>query len=402
MFPKFLGGDGKMRKRLNLLQNTNEIRYRYRTASKKERGEILRTFCELTGYNRKHAGRVLRGRVKRKEQSRKRGRRSHYGYDEFMEALKRLWLATDQMCGHNLKIAIPIWLPHYEVEYGPVSEKAREDLFKVSDSTIDRLLKARRAEHPKGRCGTRPGTLLRTQIPIRTDFWDVDRPGYLEGDTVEHCGGPTAGIYVCSLTLTDIDSEWTCSRAMWGKRGKEVRDQFERVEQIIPFEVCGFDADNGGEFINYELVKFFSDRPKFIPFTRSRAYKKNDNAHVEQKNYMHVRQLLGYERLDKPELVPLINDLYENAWDLYKNFFCPTMKLKAKERIGSKIRKIYYPSHTPYQRLLASPHVTEEKKNELRAVYASLNPFELKRQIQKKLRVIFQLLHQPHIEARVS
>lgn len=391
-----------MKRTEQLLRNlTNESRWRYRNARKKARGAILREYCELTGYCRKYAARILRGTVRKKQSPKRRGRRAHYQYPEFLRALKRFWLDTQQMCGRNLKVAISIWLPFYEREYGALASKVRSDLLRISPATIDRLLTPYRATHPKARGGTKPGTLLRTHIPIRTEFWDVDRPGFCESDTVLHCGETTEGIYVCSLTLTDIDSEWTCSRAVWGKQGKPVKEQLERIERILPFEMLGFDCDNGGEFINYELVKYFADRPKFIPFTRSRPNRKNDSAHIEQKNFMHVRQLLGYERFDKPELVPLINDLYENAWDPFRNFFCPTMKLQRKERLQSRMRRIYGPSHTPYQRLIASPHLPEERKNLLRATYASLDPFELKRLIEQKLRIIFQLLRQPPIEQRL-
>jgi len=389
-----------MSKCLDFLENTHETRYRYRTATKKERGEILRMFCELTGCSRRHARRVLRGKFKPKENPKRRGRRSHYGYEEFLTALKKLWLATDQMCGTNLKVAIPIWLPFYEEQYGVLGERVRQDLLGISAPTINRLLQPFRVEYPKRRSCTRPGTLLRQQIPIRTTFWNVDRPGYIEADTVHHCGESTSGVYVCSLTMTDIYSEWTENQAIWGRNGSETKIGVEAIERKLPFEILGFDCDNGGEFLNLELVRYFLGREKVVPFTRSREYRSNDNAHVEQKNWTHVRQLLGYDRFDDQAFVVLLNDLYV-SWNDYRNFFCPTMKLKEKLRDGGKTRRRYEISHTPYQRLIASEHISEEKKNDLRERFRSLNPFTLRNEIEQKLRAIFRHLRNSRLQGDI-
>jgi len=258
-------------------------------------------------------------------------------------------------------------------------------------ATIDRLLKPVRVAHGrKGLSGTRPGSLLKNQIPIRTHFWDVSQPGFMEADTVAHCGNSLAGDFVWSLTMTDILTTWTENRATWSKGAQGVLVQIQDIETRLPFALLGFDRDNGSEFLNYHLVRYFTDHPSVTSFTRSRPYKKNDNAHVEQKNWSHVRQLSGYDRFDEPSLVDIMNDLYANEWSLYQNHFCPSMKLREKQRINSKYYKKYDPPQTPYHRALASDWVTDKAKQRLEAIHQSLNPFILKRTIEKKLRVIFQ------------
>jgi len=225
--------------------------------------------------------------------------------------------------------------PSYEHEFGPLAPDVAAKLLRASAATLDRLLRPLRALHPKRRCTTRPGSLLKTQIPIRTHFWDVDRPGFFEADTVAHCGNSMAGDFVHSLTFTDICSGWTENRAVWGRGSLGVLERIQDIEAHLEFPVLGFDCDNGSEFLNHHLVRYFTDRPKQPAlFSRSRPYAKNDNAFVEQKNWTHVRQLLGYDRLDKPALVPLINALYANEWSSLTNFFCPTLKLKSKTRLG--------------------------------------------------------------------
>jgi hypothetical protein len=300
------------------------------------------------------------------------------------------------MCSQKLKAAIPLWLPFYEQEHGLVSEGVKEKLLQASSSTLDRLLRPFRAEHPKGRCTTKPGTLLKNQIPIKTSHWDVTCPGFFEADTVAHCGNSMAGDFVNSLTFTDIQTGWTENRAVWGRGSYGVIQNIKEIEEVLPFPILGFDCDNGSEFLNYHLVRYFTERPKkSVAFTRSRPNKKNDNAFVEQKNWTHVRQLLGYDRFDKPELLPLINDLYKNEWRLYTNFFCPTLKLKEKVKINSKYRKTYEPPQTPYQRVMASEQVSEEEKALLTEKFETLNPFVLRKDTEEKLKRIFSLARLP-------
>lgn len=372
------------------------IRKRYRKATRKEKSIILGEFCATCGYNRKYAIRLLRKKLL-PAPIRKPGPVPIYPKEQLLLPLKRIWFATDQMCSKKLKAAIPLWLPFYEGEYEPLQPDVRQKLLAMSAATIDRLLKPLRALYKKVRCSTKPGTLLKNQIPIKTHNWDVTKPGYFEADTVAHCGNSMAGDFVFSLTFTDIFSGWTENRAVWGKGSQGVLRQIKNIEERIAFPVLGFDCDNGSEFLNHHLVKYFTDRPKApVQFTRSRPYRKNDNAFVEQKNWTHVRQLLGYDRFDNPELVPVINELYMNEWSLFNNYFCPTLKLKEKQRINSKYTKKYEPPQTPYQRLLDSDDVSNDAKRILGSVYNSLNPFKLKRKIDDKLKAVFHIVRLPN------
>lgn len=366
------------------------IRLRYRRASRKSKATILDEFCAVCGYHRKYAIKLL-NRSGRRRRPGRAGRPATYASGTLLLALKRIWFATDQMCSKKLKAALPLWLPFYDTVYEPLRPDIKAQLLVMSPATIDRLLKPVRARAGrKGLCGTRPGSLLKNQIPIRTHHWDITQPGFMEADTVAHCGNSLAGNFAWSLTLTDIHTTWTEIRATWNKGATGVCEQIEAIESQLPFTLLGFDCDNGSEFLNYHLLRYFSDRPKEVAFTRSRPYKKNDNAHVEQKNWTHVRQLFGYDRIEDINLIPLMNDLYTNEWSLYQNHFCPGMKLIEKQRINSKYKKRYDAPRTPYQRLLDSAHIEEETKSRLRDVHRGLNPFILKQGIEKKLRRIFR------------
>ncbi|HTP65591.1 MAG TPA: ISNCY family transposase [Geobacteraceae bacterium] len=372
------------------------IRSRYRRSSRKDKAVILDEFCAICGYNRKYAIRLLKKRKTDVSLKRKPGPRSIYRDEQLFNALKRIWFATDQMCSKKLKAAIPLWLPFYEQEFEALTPEIREKLLAASPATIDRLLKPVRILHKKGRCGTKPGTLLKNQIPVKTHNWDVTKPGFFEADTVAHCGNSMAGDFVHSLTFTDIFSGWTENRAIWGRGSQGVLREIKDIEQMIVFPILGFDCDNGSEFLNHHLVRYFTDRPKApVLFTRSRPYRKNDNAFVEQKNWTHVRQLLGYDRFDNKELVPILNDLYKTEWSLFTNFFCPTLKLKEKQKLNSKYVRKYETPRTPYQRLAASDDITGDAKARLENLYNSLNPFTLKRKIETKLKTIFHIVRLP-------
>jgi hypothetical protein len=378
---------GKQAKRAYL----EAIRGRYRKAKQADKTKILDEFCAVCGYNRKYAIRLL-GRKKSTSPPRRVGRKPKYAHPQLLEALRRIWLASDQLCGKRLKVALPLWLPHYEAEYGALASEARSGLLAVSASTLDRLLKPVRVEHPKGRCGTKPGTLLKSHIPIRCEHWDVSQPGFIEADTVAHCGNSLVGDFVWSLTMTDILSGWTECRATWNKGAQGVIIQIKAIEAALPFPLKGFDCDNGSEFLNQHLLRYFSGHPEEPSFTRSRPYKKNDNAHVEQKNWSQVRQLFGYDRFDDPKLVDLMNDLYANEWSQMQNHFCPTLKLKEKSREGSRYKKRYHAPETPYQRVIASDAIPEVILEQLRANHDTLNPFDLKRRIEAKLKLIFSMV----------
>jgi hypothetical protein len=241
--------------------------------------------------------------------------------------------------------------------------------------------------------------LIAQQIPIRTDHDDVSEPGYLEVDTVAHGGESVEGDFVWSVVFTDFATTWTEARATWNRTAAGVQRNVAELESRLPFPLLGFDSDNGSEFINYGLHDFLRKRPQPVRFTRSRAYKKNDNAHVEQKNWTHVRELLGYERLDCPEIVPLLNELYREEWRQFQNFFCPSFKLESKQRLGGKVMKKYSKPQTPFERVLACASISAPAKEKLRAEYAGLNPFELKRRIERKLKQIFTLNRTPRSRA---
>ena len=363
---------------------------RYQRVGRQFKAKILDEFCQVCGYHRKHAIRLLRR--PRPPVRRRRGPLRHY--DGAVQALlKTLWFAMDQPCSKRMQAALPLWLPYYEQQEGALLLPLRAKLLAVSPATIDRLLRPTRRRHRRhGLCGTKPGSLLKHQIPIRTDNDDVEQPGYLEADAVAHCGESLAGNFVWSLTFTDVFSQWTENRAVWNKGAHAVLTRAQEVEAELPFPIRGFDVDNGAEFLNHHLWRYFLDRPEPVGFARSRPYHKDDQAHVEQKNWTHVRQLLGYDRFEKAELVALINDLYRNAWDPFHNFFCPSMKLRAKKRIRSRIIKKYDVPQTPYQRLLAAPQLSDTQKDQLCQRFAQLNPFQLKKDIDRKLKIIFDRL----------
>ena len=363
---------------------------RYQRVGRHFKSKILDEFCAVCGYSRKYAIGLLKG--KPSQRTKKPGPRPKYDM-EVLSPLKELWLASEQMCSKRLKAALPLWLPFYEQKHGPLSQSVRTNLLKISPATIDRLLKKVRARYPaKGLCGTRPGTLLKNLIPIKTDSRQVDQPGFLEADTVAHCGNSMAGDFAWSITFTDVFSQWTENRAIWNKGATDVLNHVKDLEAKLPFAIRGFDVDNGSEFLTFHLWRYFLDRPSPIEMTRSRPYRKNDQAHVEQKNWTHVRQLLGYQRFGVPEVVPLVNQLYL-TWGLLHNFFCPSLKLISKTRKGSKSIRKYSSPQTPCQRLLDCKHLTKEHKDKLSTQYAQLNPLELKQQIEQKLKIVFNALH---------
>lgn len=342
---------------------------------------MLDEFCRVCGYNRKYAIRKLNTACPI-EINQKAGR--HHTYTDIEIAhLKKIWLVTDQMCAIRLKAALPYWLKFYGC-----SDIIKQKLLKMSCATISRRLKPFRTI--RGKSGTKPGSILKSQIPLKTLDSHISKPGFVEADTVAHCGNSLEGAFIWSLTLTDVHSGWTEIRAVWTKYWLGIKNQISDIQQNLPFDILGFSSDNGGEFLNHHLFDRFHKMG--IALTRGRPYKKNDNAHVEQKNWTHVRSLFGYERFECKELLPLMNDLCKNEWSYLQNFFCPTLKLIKKTRIGAQIKKEYDSPKTPYQRILESDNVSDEKKKQLILTYKNLNPFKLKEQIERKLKYIFQTL----------
>jgi hypothetical protein len=367
------------------------MRQRYVNRGRQGRSKLLDEVCELCGYERKYAIKLMGSERAMAEAGRRRGGpQPRYGEAERV-VLKEIWLGAEQPCGKRLVAAVPLWLPHYESEKGSLEVTRRKRLLAISAATIDRLLAPCRASLGcRGRCGTRPGTLLRRQIPVRTEHWDVERAGYLEADTVAHCGASLAGDFCWSITLTDVHTQWTETRAVWNRGQYAVCERIGEVEKALPFVILGFDCDNGGEFLNWHLADYFLKRPVPVGFTRSRPYRKNDNARVEQKNWTHVRQLVGYGRLGEAAQAELLNGLYAQEWGWFRNFFCPAMKHLRTEVEGSRKRRVYDKPATPFERLKRSNGVDPAQIERLEEFKATLNPFALKRRIESRLRGVLR------------
>jgi hypothetical protein len=375
-----------MRSKKEYLQ---KMRWRYaRAQGRRYKSRLIEELVALCEYSRKHAISLLNRRAAPRLLKRS-GPRPIYPPEQVRLVLKRIWFGSDQLCGKRLKAALPEWLPHYEKEYGLLSLPLKEKLESISAATIDRLLAPVRAKaRAKGRGGTKPGRWLKNQIPLQSGQWDERRPGFMEADTVAHCGKSLEGDFLWSLCFTDLATGWTELRAVWNKGSHGVMDAVREMEPKLPFAILGFDCDNGSEFLNHHLWRYFARRKEPVQFTRSRPYHKNENAHVEQKNWTHVRCLLGYDRLEKEELLGPLNALYRDVWALYHNHFCPSMKLKEKSRQGARQIKRHDAPKTPYQRLLESGALEEQKCAALQQQHARLNPFALKRQIEAGLREI--------------
>lgn len=360
-------------------------RDRYARAGKEHKTKIINELVELFGYHRKAAIRALQSRPVIAAPF-VRGRPKEYDPDKLRPPLKAIWLAALQPCGVRLKACLPDWLPAYEADHRRLNADVRQALLAASRATLDRLLIPARVEHRR-RATTRPGTLLRHQIPIRTE-WTENQAGFLEMDTVALCGGTLDDRHGWMFDAVDIHTTWNEMRALPNRSETATLLQIRDVEESLPFPLCGVDSDNGGEFINHHLVKHLQGREQPVAFTRSRPYRKNDNAHIEQKNYTQVRLWFGYERYDNPEVVPLINALCKGALNQLLNYFLPTMKLVSKARLGSKVVRNYGETMTPLSRVLACPEVSAATKARRRAEKRALNPFALKREVERRMKMI--------------
>jgi hypothetical protein len=362
-------------------------RLRYVRAGREHKKRILDELIELFGYHRKAAIRALRAQPKAKAAF-IIGRPKEYDPDKLLGPLKAIWLQALQPCSVRLKAALPEWVPAYEQDHRKLDLDIRESLLTASRATLDRLLRPARIEHRR-RATTRPGTVLRQEIAIRTE-WTEKTPGYLEVDTVALCGGTLDDRHAWMFDGVDIHTSWNEMRALPNRSEAATVLQIGDVEKSLPFPLCGLDSDNGGEFINHNLQKYLQRREKPVGFTRTRPYRKNDNAHIEQKNYTQVRLWFGYERYDNPEVVPLINALCKGPLGQLLNYFMPTLKLQSKERVGSRTVRHYGPALTPLTRVLECSEVQTPTKERLRAHKQSLNPFALRRQVDQQLKVIDQ------------
>jgi hypothetical protein len=367
---------------------------RYQKARKKDKGKILNEFIELTGYGRRYASYVLRSHGKKvwvnpktvlmADARKKNTRKKERNYDgEVATALKEVWEIMDFICGKRLAPILKEVIPRL-IRFGEIrpTEAVKDKLMKISPATIDRVLAPERKKYKiRGRSNTKPGTLLKSQIPIRTfSEWNDKRPGFVEIDLVGHDGGNGSGEFLYTLDVTDVATGWTEIQAVKNKAQQWVFEALKDIRERLPFPLLGIDSDNGGEFINDELFRYC--KTEKITFTRTRSYRKNDNCFVEQKNYSVVRRVVGYGRYDTPEEQSIINALYKEQ-RLFTNFFQPSMKLIKRTREGSKVTKKYDEALTPYRRVLASSDVSDADKARIKALYRNLNPADLKRRITK-------------------
>jgi len=363
---------------------------RYQRVGRGFKSKILDEFCAVCGYGRKYAIRLLRRPLA--PQRRRPGPKVKYE-GEVVQVLKAIWKLSEWMCSKRLKEALPLWLPYYERHHGGLPLPPRRLLLKMSPATMDRVLRPTRARAAgRGRSGTRAALKLKLKIPIRRGTHRAERPGLLEMDTVAHCGDHLDGDFAWTLTATDLRTQWTENRAVWNKGATDVLGQVHDIEAQLPFPLWGIDVDSGSEFLNHHLYGYCRRHHPPLELTRSRPAYKNDQAHLEQKNYTHVRLLLGYHRIERPHLVPAMNALYQ-SWNAFHNFFSPTLQLASKRRVGSKVRRRYSKPKTPYQRLLASPPLSPQSKAQLQARFATLDPFILKQTIETQLQFILKHLH---------
>jgi hypothetical protein len=378
-----------MQRKTERTQQLEQVKGRYLRRGKEGKSRILDEFCDHYGYERKYAIKLLSGK---RPAARSQNRPGPEGkYEPVREVVERIWCWAEQPCGKRLGPALALWLPHYSGHYGQLLPCQKKLLAEVSPATLDRLLAQSKGQRPRGLSGTRPGTLLRRQIPIQGEVWDERRLGFLEADSVAHCGASLSGNFIWSLVYTCLASTWTEGRAVWNKGSTGVLEQTKDVEKSLPFAILGFDFDNGSEWLNWTLIRYLQVRARPIRLTRSRPYHKDDNAHVEQKNWMWPRRLLGYSRLEDPSCVERINRLYKEAWGPLHNFFLPSMKLKSKHRDGSRWIRKHDEAQTAYQRVLASQGLSQKEHRRLRDCYKSLDPFLLARQIEAQLKPILRL-----------
>ena len=395
---------------------TRQLQDRYQKSSKKEKIVMLNEFIQITGYNRSYAARVLRKkkvlgyltindkRIKYTLSGKMRKKKKYYDQAVLL-ALKELWEEADSICSKRLAPFLGEFITVLE-KYGEITltSKLKEKLLTISPATIDRLLAPiRKKQQIKGKSTTRPGSLLKKKIPVRTfSNWDDTRPGFFEVDLVSHDGGNLRGDVIQSLNFTDISTGWVEMIAVKNKAQRWVFGGIKEIRKRLPFPILGFDSDNGSEFINDELLRYC--KKEHITFTRSRPYRKNDSCYIEQKNWSVIRRMVGYGRYDTDKELCILNKLYSYL-RLYVIFFQPVRKLVKKERIGSRIKKRYDVAKTPYRRVLACPDISEGIKMKLKREYDMLNPAELKRQItrlQNELLRLNVLKHKVSKEEQMS
>jgi hypothetical protein len=374
--------------RRSIVEYANAVRGRYQRATKKQKTLILNEFVANTGMHRKAAIRLLNYRDRKHKK--RRGRPRLYGLD-VMAALKTVWEVSDRLCSRRLQPFLPELLRILQVK-GEIrlSTETYQQLCRMSPSTIDRITKTWGRRRKRGGFSTtKPGTLLKSAIPIRTfSEWNDNRPGFVEVDLVAHCGDDAEGFYLTTLSAVDVATGWYEPVAVWGKGQTRVGGAIHDIRQRLPVTMLGLDSDNGSEFINRSLFDYCQQN--HITFTRSRSYKKNDSCHVEQKNWAVVRRIIGYHRYSTKEAFETLENIYV-ALRLYINFFQPVLKLVRKTRYGARVRKTYDTAQTPYQRILRSGAMSQDKARQLAAIYSALNPRTLLQQIRETCQYLWSL-----------
>jgi hypothetical protein len=364
---------------------------RYQKATRKQKTAILNEFCEVCRYNRKYAIFLLKTGFLVADKKLRPGRLSKYDLD-FSVSLKEIWDYTGRICSKKLKSAIPLWIHFFDF-----SEKHRDLLLQISSSSIDRVLKSYRVL--KGKSSTQR-TLFRHKVPIELINGYVSEPGHFEADTVAHCGNSLFGDFINTLTLTDLATGWTENRAMWCKTSSAVVTALKDIESELPFLIKSFSSDNGSEFLNYEMENYLTQRKPKIHWSRRRPYKKNDAAHVEQKNWTHVRELFGYDRFDNVLLRKQMDAIYKKYWNVIQNYFIPVFKLYSKERIGGKIKKVYDLPQTPYQRLISGGYLDKQQVFNLKKKMESINPVSLKNELDKMLKIFWEFAEKHRVRMK--
>jgi hypothetical protein len=363
---------------------------RYCRAKRAKRSELLSEFCEVLGLNRKYATRLLNGpRPEKRPKARKRRPRGPEYSEQAIAALAAIWEAAGYPWSARLKALLPLWLPWARRRFR-LSPEVEAELGRISARQMDRRLAPYKRRVRRRLYGhTKPGTLLKHQIPVKTDHWDVDAPGAAEIDLVSHSGNSAAGEFLHSLNLTDIHTTWGETRAVMGKGQARVHAALEDIRTALPFRLTAIDSDNGSEFINAHLFRYCQQEG--IQFTRGRPYKKDDNAHIEQKNWTHVRKLLGWDRYDSEPALIAINELYTGDLRLMQNLFQPSVKLLTKKRVGSRLLRRYDAPRTPLDRVAGSPNANAQAVAELMALRARLDPFALAASIESQLDNVYRL-----------
>jgi len=379
------------------LRSTQE---RYRRARRAEKTAMLEEFCKVCGYNRKYAIWLLRRPLSEPKAARGRTKGSLTYSKAAITTLAKVWQASGYLCSQRLKAAMPQWLPWVKKHFA-ISPELEKQLLGISARQMDRrLFPHKRAAKRRLYGTTRTGSLLKHMIPVKTEHWDVTLPGYLEIDLVSHSGAWAAGEFLYTLDCVDIASGWVERQAVMGKGQLGIVEAIRAIEQRLPFRLRGIDSDNGSEFINAHLFSYCQQRPKdqSVQFTRSRPYKKDDNAHVEQKNWTHVRKLLGWQRYDTVKALQIINSLYEKL-RIFQNLFQPSMKLNRKIRKGSRVMRRYDVPATPLERVVQSAEKTAQLQA-LKSMAKSTDPFELSGQIDQQLDSLYKLASQQNSSLR--